>query len=151
MNKALIYGNLTRDPELKALPSGAQVAPLVLLPIAYGATKRATSRSRQSSTMLLSLVARQRPARNTSRRAAQHLSKGASRLAAGRAQRRASSTALRSWQTVLSLGHAVEEVAQPWEVHQSGPMSDAEAPQKAPKEDAIDYPQEDINPDDIPF
>jgi hypothetical protein len=31
------------------------------------------------------------------------------------------------------------------------PMSDAEAPQKAPKEDAIDYPQEDINPDDIPF
>jgi hypothetical protein len=30
-------------------------------------------------------------------------------------------------------------------------MSDAEAPQKAPKDDLIDYPQEDINPDDIPF
>jgi hypothetical protein len=30
-------------------------------------------------------------------------------------------------------------------------MSDAEAPQKAPKEDSIEYPEEDINPDDIPF
>jgi len=30
-------------------------------------------------------------------------------------------------------------------------VSDAEAPQKAPKDDAIDYPAEDINPDDIPF
>ena len=25
LNKALIYGNLTRDPELKSLPSGIQV------------------------------------------------------------------------------------------------------------------------------
>src|SRR6185436_13336573 len=25
INKALIYGNLTRDPELKSLPSGSQV------------------------------------------------------------------------------------------------------------------------------
>ena len=33
----------------------------------------------------------------------------------------------------------------------SGGISDAEAPQKAPKEEAVDYPQEDINPDDIPF
>ncbi len=31
------------------------------------------------------------------------------------------------------------------------PRSDAEAPQKAPKEDSIEYPEEDINPDDIPF
>ena len=26
INKALVYGNLTRDPELRALPSGIQVA-----------------------------------------------------------------------------------------------------------------------------
>ena len=26
LNKVLLYGNLTRDPELKALPSGSQVA-----------------------------------------------------------------------------------------------------------------------------
>ena len=32
-----------------------------------------------------------------------------------------------------------------------GGYSDAEAPLKAPKEDGIDYPTEDINPDDIPF
>ena len=25
LNKAMIYGNLTRDPEMKALPSGMQV------------------------------------------------------------------------------------------------------------------------------
>ena len=25
LNKAFVYGNLTRDPELRALPSGAQV------------------------------------------------------------------------------------------------------------------------------
>jgi hypothetical protein len=30
-------------------------------------------------------------------------------------------------------------------------MSDAEAPQKGAKDEGIDYPQEDINPDDIPF
>lgn len=28
INKALIYGNLTRDPEVRALPSGIQVATL---------------------------------------------------------------------------------------------------------------------------
>ena len=26
LNKAIVYGNLTRDPEIKALPSGIQVA-----------------------------------------------------------------------------------------------------------------------------
>ena len=30
LNKAFVYGNLTRDPELRALPSGQQVASFAL-------------------------------------------------------------------------------------------------------------------------
>jgi len=38
-----------------------------------------------------------------------------------------------------------------WRRDQEMSIAFDEAPQAAPKEDAIDYPSEDINPDDIPF
>jgi len=82
---------------------------------------------------------------------AQYLKKGSPVYIEGRMQ-------TRSWDSEKGKQYRTEIVA---DTVQFGPRSsgaatsnsfaDAESPQSAPKDDAIDYPQEDINPDDIPF
>lgn len=82
---------------------------------------------------------------------AQYLKKGSPAYVEGRLQ-------TRSWEGEKGKQYKTEIVA---ERVQFGPKgagggarssaSDAEAPQQSPKDDAIDYPHEDINPDDIPF
>jgi single-strand DNA-binding protein len=100
MNKALIYGNLTRDPELKSLPSGAQVC---TFGVATNRVWRDKEGNKQEQAEFHNVVVFGRQAETC----AQYLKKGSSALIegriqtrSGRAQRRASSTALRSWQTV---------------------------------------------------
>jgi single-strand DNA-binding protein len=83
---------------------------------------------------------------------AQYLKKGGTAYVEGRLK-------TRSWEGDKGKQYRTEIIA---ETVQFGPrsaggqgaparQSDAEATQKAPKDDAIDYPTEDINPDDIPF
>lgn len=148
LNKAMLFGNLTRDPELRSLPSGGQVASFGL------ATNRVFKKadgSRQEATEFHNIVVFGRQAET----AAQYLKKGSSAYIEGRIQ-------TRSWEGKEDgkKQYRTEIVA---ERVQFGPRSggaagprqaaqgDAEAPQKAPKEDSIEYPEEDINPDDIPF
>jgi single-strand DNA-binding protein len=150
MNKALLYGNLTRDPELKALPSGAQVC---TFGVATNRVWRDKEGNKQEQAEFHNVVVFGRQAETC----AQYLKKGSSALIEGRIQ-------TRSWESPeKGKQYRTEIVADRVEFGSRGggggaamggeraPMSDAEAPQKAPKEDAIDYPQEDINPDDIPF
>ncbi|MDP4020861.1 MAG: single-stranded DNA-binding protein [Candidatus Adlerbacteria bacterium] len=151
INKIFLYGNLTRDPELRTLPSGGQVASFGL------ATNRVFKKadgSKQESTEFHNIVVFGRQAETV----AQYLKKGSSVFVEGRIQ-------TRSWESAeKGKQYRTEIVA---ERVQFGPraggpstgsgqagkntISDAEAPQRAPKEDAIEYPEEDINPDDIPF
>ncbi len=148
MNKVILYGNLTRDPELKTLPSGGQVASFG---VATNRVWRDKEGNKQEQVEFHNVVVFGRQAETT----AQYLKKGSSTLIEGRIQ-------TRSWDSPeKGKQYRTEIIADRVEFGSRGSAgggssapagrSDAEAPQKAPKDDAIDYPQEDINPDDIPF
>ena len=153
LNKAIIYGNLTRDPERRALPSGAAVCNFS---VATSRVWKDKSGVRQEDTQFHNIVAFAQLAELV----AQYLRKGSGVLVEGRMQ-------TRSWDSPEGKKYRTEIVA---DAIQFGPKRDgasstgstaqasggeAEASQ-APKNakepvDTIEYPEEDINPDDIPF
>lgn len=156
MNKVILYGNLTRDPELKNLPSGMQVASFGI------ATNRRVKKDEQWTDVpeFHNVVVFGRQAETS----AQYLKKGSSALIEGRIQTRSwdSPEKGKQYRTEVvaesvtfgsraSGGAGGSSAGAAPSGARSGGYSDAEAPQKAPKEDGIDYPTEDINPDDIPF
>ncbi len=152
INKVMLYGNLTRDPEMRAMPSGGQVTSFS---VATNRTFKKADGSKGEQVEFHNVVVFGRQAETC----AQYLKKGSPAYIEGRIQ-------TRSWDNKEGVKQYKTEVIA--ERVQFGPkgaggtgggasssygggMSDSEAPQKAPKEDAIDYPAEDINPDDIPF
>ena len=152
INKAMLYGNLTRDPEVRSLPSGGQVASFGL------ATNRVFKKadgSKQEATEFHNIVVFGKQADTV----AQYLKKGSSAFVEGRIQTRTwdSPEKGKQYRTEI-VAERVQFGPRAGGSGAGGPssregmdVSDAEAPQKAPKDDTIDYPQEDINPDDIPF
>lgn len=144
----MIYGNLTRDPELRSLPSGGNVCSFS---IATNRVFKKADGTKQEQVEFHNVVVFGRQAETC----AQYLKKGSPAFVEGHLQ-------TRSWEAEKGKQYKTEIIA---ERVQFGPrgaasaggsapreaMTDAEAPQKAPKEEGIDYPQEDINPDDIPF
>jgi single-strand DNA-binding protein len=150
INKVMLFGNLTRDPELRSLPSGGQVASFGL------ATNRVFKKadgSKQEATEFHNIVVFGRQAETVS----QYLKKGSSAYIEGRIQ-------TRSWDSPeKGKQYRTEVIA---ERVQFGPRAGGAGTgasasargskgktedQPAPKEDSIEYPEEDINPDDIPF
>jgi single-strand DNA-binding protein len=141
LNKAIVYGNLTRDPELRSLPSGVQVA---TFSVATNRVWKDKEGSRQESTDYHNVVVFGRQAETS----AQYLKKGSSALVDGRMQ-------TRSWESDGVKKYRTEIVA---DRVQFGPRSGGgggatASDDNAPKSggDAIKYPEEEINPDDIPF
>jgi len=150
LNKALIIGNLTRDPELKSLPSGVQVA---TMSVATNRVWKDKDGNRQEDTEYHNIVVFGRQAETS----AQYLKKGASVLVEGRLQ-------TRSWESEGQKKYRTEIVAD--RIQFGSRMGGTGAPAAdeggAPKgrpangankknEDEINYPEEDINPEDIPF
>ncbi len=149
LNKAIIIGNLTRDPEIKALPSGSKVCSFSL---ATNRVWKDKNGAKQESVDYHNIVVFGRQAET----AGQYLKKGASALVEGRMQ-------TRSWDAADGQKKYRTEIVA--DRVQFGPRSSgatgAFAPKNAPAEDAsqkdappadtIDYPEEEINPDDIPF
>lgn len=145
INKAFIYGNLTRDPELRSLPSGIQVASFS---VATNRVWKNKDGEKQESTEFHNVVVFGRQAETTS----QYLKKGSSVFVEGRLQ-------TRSWDSEGTKKYRTEIVA---DRVQFGPRSSGagggaptakgkgSAEQPAAPE-AIEYPADDINPDDIPF
>lgn len=150
LNKAIVYGNLTRDPELKALPSGNKVTSFS---VATNRVWKDKAGAKQESVDYHNIVLFGRLAEL----AAQYLKKGSSVLIEGRMQ-------TRSWDDAASGGkkYRTEIIGDSMQFGprsagiastESSPVSkSASAPQSAPEPLAtIEYPEEDINPDDIPF
>lgn len=147
LNKVFLYGNLTRDPEVKALPSGQQVASFGL------ATNRAFTNKegqKQEQTEFHNIVAFGR----TAEVMGQYLKKGRPAFIEGRLQ-------TRSWEAEGKKNYRTEIVV---DTFQFGPQAGgagggyaaggatagaAAAPDmpSAP----VEYPEEEINPEDIPF
>ena len=143
LNKVFIFGNLTRDPELRSLPSGIQVASFT---IATNRVWKNKDGEKQESTEYHNVVVFGRQAETS----AQYLKKGSSALIDGRLQ-------TRSWEQDGQKKYRTEIIA---DRVQFGPRTGGEgsAPAAAEdkteskkKEDVIEYPEEEINPDDIPF
>ncbi|MFM2415243.1 MAG: hypothetical protein RI911_936 [Candidatus Parcubacteria bacterium] len=147
INKVIIYGNLTRDPELKALPSGSHVA---TFSVATNRVYKDAQGARQESTDYHNIVVFGRQAETAS----QYLKRGAGVFIEGRLQ-------TRSWEKEGQKQYRTEIVA---DRVQFGPKSgtggsksqslagdeEAEPTPRAPKSE-IAYPEDEINPDDIPF
>ena len=143
VNKAIIVGNLTRDPEQRALPSGIAVTNFS---VATNRVYKDQNGNRQENTDYHNIVVFGRQAETS----AQYLKKGQSVFVEGRIQ-------TRSWDQDGQKRYRTEIIA---DRMQFGPKSgsisgtsEAEAPQKAPADDGnqIEYPEDEINPEDIPF
>ena len=161
INKVLLFGNLTRDPEIKALPSGMQVA---TFGVATNRVFRDRSGNKQEQADFHNVVVFGRQAETV----AQYLKKGASAFVEGRIQ-------TRTWEKDGEKRSRTEIVA---ERVQFGPRGGTggggneggsgssygggrgkgKGGSSAPVEEAssnggasIEYPAEEINPDDIPF
>ena len=143
LNKVFLYGNLTRDPELKALPSGGQV---VNFGVATNRSYKDKSGARQEATEFHNLVAFGR----TAEVIAQYLKKGRPVYVEGRLQ-------TRSWDDKESgkKNYRTEIIVENFQFGADGGRGGQGAgaeEQPAPKDDeAIKYPDEEINPEDIPF
>jgi single-strand DNA-binding protein len=143
LNKVFIIGNLTRDPELKSLPSGMQVATFGM---ATNRVFRDRDGNKQEAAEFHNIVVFGK----TGELAAQYLRKGSQALIEGRLQ-------TRSWEADGQKKYRTEIVADRVQFGDRRPDADAGAPARGPqttaakKNDVIEYPTEEINPDDIPF
>lgn len=143
-----MIGNLTRDPELRSLPSGVQVS---TLGVATNRVWKDKNGAKQESTDYHNVVVFGRQAET----AAQYLRKGSNVLVEGRMQ-------TRSWESPDGKKNYRTEIVADRIQFGSRPGGAAGGERSAPakkdstlsqtEEDvAIDYPEENINVDDIPF
>jgi len=150
LNKVILYGNLTRDPELKALPSGSQVAEFA---IATNRVYKDKNGAKQEEVDFHNIVSFGKQAEVI----AHYLKKGRAIFVEGRIR-------TRSWESKDGTGkrYKTEIVLESFQFGASAGGSGAgggsrqQSPKsEEPKEEgngaSIQYPQEEINVDDIPF
>jgi single-strand DNA-binding protein len=143
LNKAFLYGNLTRDPEIRALPSGGQVASFG---IATNRVYKDKNGQKQEATEFHNIVAFGRQAEVIG----QYCKKGKAIFVEGRIQ-------TRSWEGKEDgkKQYRTEIVIENFQFGDGGGRSGGSSmsdEQPSPKEDSeIKYPDEEINPEDIPF
>ncbi len=148
LNKALIYGNLTRDPEMRALPSGLNVTSFS---VATNRVYKDRDGVRQESTDYHNIVVFGRQAETVN----QYLKKGNGAFVEGRLQ-------TSSWEKDGQKQYRTEIIADRVQFGPkiSGASSSSATTQNEPKDKQEksdtssrmpDYPEEDINPEDIPF
>jgi single-strand DNA-binding protein len=148
LNKALIIGNLTRDPEIKALPSGMQVCSFS---VATNRVWKDKNGAKQESADYHNIVVFGRQAET----AGQYLKKGQSVLVEGRIQTRSwdDQTGKKNYRTEIVADRV--QFGPKAGFAGAGSASPASPSAQPPKDDApldtIQYPEEEINPDDIPF
>lgn len=145
LNKAIIIGNLTRDPEIKALPSGVKVASFG---VATNRVWKDKNGVKQENVDFHNIVVFGRQAEIVG----QYMKKGSSILVEGRMQ-------TRSWDDAAGVKKYRTEIVA--DRIQFGPRKDGGGvPYSAPAPveednkkalDTIEYPEEEINPEDIPF
>ncbi|MEX0934141.1 MAG: single-stranded DNA-binding protein [Candidatus Paceibacterota bacterium] len=147
LNKAFVIGNLTRDPEMRSLPSGV---PVTNFSVATNRVWKDKDGNKQESAEFHNIVVFSRQAETV----AQYLKKGSSVLVEGRLQ-------TRSWEGQDGQKRYRTEIVA--DRVQFGPRgsSDSASAANTPSDnqdtgqnenlDTIEYPEEDIKSEDIPF
>ncbi len=152
LNRVFLYGNLTRDPELKALPSGQNV---VNFSIATNRTYKDRDGAKKEQVEYHNVVAFGRQADLI----AQYMKKGRPILVEGRLQ-------TRSWEAEGKKNYRTEIIVENFQFgagggqgvggYEGGSRGGSSSRSAAPAEaedigGQINYPDEEINPEDIPF
>lgn len=148
LNKALIIGNLTRDPELKAIPSGIKVCSFS---VATNRVWKDKNGAKQESADYHNVVVFGRQAETV----AQYMKKGSQVMVEGRMQTRSwddASTGTKKYRTEI----IADRVQFGSSGAPSGGSKSSTPANTAPKDeddslDTIEYPDEQINAEDIPF
>ena len=150
LNKAIIIGNLTRDPETRSMPSGQKV---VTLGIATDRVWKDKTGNKQQATEYHNIVVFGRQAETCG----QYLKKGQTVLVEGRIQTRswAGQDGVKKYRTEIVADRVQfgpkrlgDSSGQPVGREVPGEITGGTGPGES---DAIEYPSEEINPDDIPF
>jgi single-strand DNA-binding protein len=141
LNKVFIIGNLTRDPELRSLPSGQSVASFG---VATNRIWKNQQGEKKEDVQFHNIVVFGKQADIV----AQYLKKGSQAMIEGRLQ-------TRSWQAQDgSKRNRTEIVAERVQFGPRragiGPTEDKPSKEKEELE-TIEYPEEEINPEEIPF
>ena len=148
INKAFLFGNLTRDPELKSLPSGIKVASFG---IATNRSWKDKNGAKQDSVTFHNIVAYGKPAELI----AQYMKKGRSLFVEGRIDTRSwddkDGTKKYRTEVIVENFQFGPSAGGSFSGKESAGASEAPAKGKMPEMDTIEYPTEDINPEDIPF
>ena len=147
LNKAFLIGNLTRDPELKALPSGINVCSFS---VATNRVWKDKNGEKQEAADFHNIVVFGRQAETV----AQYMKKGSQVMVEGRMQ-------TRSWddQATGAKKYRTEVIADrvQFGTNSSNRTEASSAPKANASEDdkeeleTIEYPDEQINVEDIPF
>ena len=148
INKAIIYGNLTREPELKSLPSGSSVCEFG---VATNRVWKDKNGARQESVDYHNIVVFGKQAETIK----QYLHKGSGVFLEGRIQTRSwdAQDGSKKYRTEIVVdrfqfgpksGGATGGTYEPKESGKSQDKKETDAP-------AIEYPEEEINSEDIPF
>lgn len=151
LNKATIIGNLTRDPELKTLPSGMKITSFS---IATNRTWKDAAGAKKEAVDYHNIIVFGRQAET----AAQYLKKGSQALVEGRLQTQSwddATSGKKMYRTEIvadrvQFGSRKEGVAQTAAPAQATPQQ-ASVPTAPTGGLEDEYPEEDINPEDIPF
>jgi single-strand DNA-binding protein len=146
-NKVVLMGNLTRDPELRAIPSGQNVCSFSL---AVNRTWKNASGEQQEAVDYIDCNVWGKPAEIIN----QYMKKGSGILVSGRLQQR-------SWEQEGQKRSKVEVVVEDFNFVGGGPgdgggsssASNSSAPKSSSKSEPVveDLGDEPINLDDIPF
>lgn len=152
LNKVFLFGNLTRDPEMKALPSGIKV---VNFGLATNRTYKDKDGNKKETTEFHNIVAFGKQAELI----AQYLKKGRGIFVDGRLQTRAwddKATGAKKYRTEIIIenfqfGPNSSGATGGTYTPSQAPSGEEGAGSKADKIDTIEYPTEEINPEDIPF
>lgn len=148
LNKTFLFGNLTRDPEMRSLPNGNKVTSFSL---ATNRVYKDANGARQEQTEYHNIVVFGRQAETS----AQYLKKGQSVLIEGRIQTRSwddKVTGEKKYRSevvadAVQFGPKAGGVGSP-----EGAKAQEGAPvTQAPDLDTIDYGDTNVNIDDIPF
>jgi len=151
LNKAFIIGNLTRDPELKAIPSGIKVCSFS---VATNRVWKDKNGSKQEAVDYHNVVVFGRQAETV----AQYMKKGSQVMVEGRMQTRSwddQATNTKKYRTEViadRVSFGSSGVAKNTGVDQSSQSKNSKGDDKEEEGlDTIEYPEEQINAEDIPF
>ncbi len=150
LNKALIIGNITRDPELRAIPSGVKVCSFS---VATNRVWKDKEGNRQEAADFHNIVVFGRQAETV----AQYMRKGSQVMIEGRIQTRSwddAATSTKKYRTEIvadRVQFGSSNSNTPKNKESSSNIEQDSSKESEDKLDTIEYPEEQINAEDIPF